>query len=134
MSYEIKKEAEGKVDDSDARETFISLMRDDLLTPQAVGHLWEVLRDEDYSPEQKWGLLTTADVFLGLSLIEPPEEVIPQDASLLPEEVQKLVYERDLARGARDFKKADDIRYQLLERGYRVEDSPSGTLLTEERR
>ncbi len=132
ISLDVARESEGKEDDSEARATFIALMRDDLTTPQALGILWEALRDSEYSAEQKWALLNTAEKFFGLSLPNPPGAVRPQEASDLPEDIQKLVYERDLARGAKNFDKADELRYALQERGYRVDDGPSGTLLTKD--
>lgn len=129
ISRETQQEAKSVPHDSDVREKFIALMRDDLASPQAIALLWDMVRGDDYSPEEKWGLLRTADALLGLSLITPPTEG-PQTTLELPDDVQKLAYERDLARGAKDFVRADELRYALEKRGYRVEDSPSGTLLT----
>ncbi|MBP6860555.1 MAG: cysteine--tRNA ligase [Candidatus Pacebacteria bacterium] len=124
---EIEKESSAKAADSDKRIEFITFMRDDLSTPQALALLWDTLKSEDYSPSQKWGLLTSAESLLGLpvgpSLSSPTEAAIPED-------IQKLAYERDLARGAGNYAESDRIRDILTTRGYRVEDSASGTLLT----
>ncbi|KHO54918.1 MAG: cysteinyl-tRNA synthetase, partial [archaeon GW2011_AR21] len=45
----------------------------------------------------------------------------------IPEEVQRLAEERENARKAQDWKKADEIRAKILEKGYRVDDTPEGT-------
>ncbi len=130
LATEVQKESARKTKNSDARDRFIALVRDDLSTPQALAFLWETLKGDEYSPEEKWGLLVSADALLGLPLTALP--LVDKEPSAYPEDVQKLVYERDLARGAKDFAQADALRYQLQNRGYRVEDSPSGTLLTKE--
>jgi cysteinyl-tRNA synthetase len=130
IADEAKTDSKGVPHDSDVRGRFIALVRDDLATPQAIAYLWDSLKGDDLSPEEKWGLITAADALLGLSLTDSPAETRPTETENLPEDIQKLVYERDLARGAKDYAKADELRYQLEERGYRVEDSASGTLLT----
>jgi cysteinyl-tRNA synthetase len=47
---------------------------------------------------------------------------------LLEEEILKLIEERNTARKNKDWKKADDIRNDLLSRGIVLEDTPSKTL------
>ncbi len=132
IAAEIKKEADG-VEDSEARSAFVGLMRDDLSTPQAIALLWESLKSDDLSPEQKWGLILAAEPHLGLSLTNPPLKA-PTSTEQLPADIQELVLARDLARSSKDFAQADALRYQLQKRGYRVDDGPSGTLLTEDAR
>jgi cysteinyl-tRNA synthetase len=46
-----------------------------------------------------------------------------------PDELQQLAAERDEARSARDFERADQIRDQLAERGWEIRDTPEGTRL-----
>ena len=46
--------------------------------------------------------------------------------SPVPEEVLRLVTERQTAREARDFAKADLLRDALLDRGWIVKDTPQG--------
>lgn len=112
---------------SEARERFLASMRDDLATPQALALLWESLKSEDYTAEQKWALLESADAHLGLSLTTAPP---PQEPDSVPREVHDLVAARDTARRDRDFAASDRLREQIENRGYRVEDGPSGTVLT----
>ena len=45
----------------------------------------------------------------------------------IPEEVQRLAEERENARKAEDWKRADEIRSQILAKGYRVDDTQEGT-------
>jgi cysteinyl-tRNA synthetase len=130
---QIRAASNGVAYDSDERHRLIAHMRDDLGTPQALAVLSRALKDEDLSPEEKWGVILSADALLGLSLAHPPEAALPRPPEALPEDVQKLVYGRDLARAGKDYAEADRLRYQLEERGYRVDDGPSGTLLTRTR-
>jgi cysteinyl-tRNA synthetase len=43
-------------------------------------------------------------------------------------EIDALVQERDDARAARDFGRADEIRDELAARGIKLEDTPGGTI------
>ena len=128
IATEVRRESGEKTEDSEERDRMISHMRDDLGSPQALAILATALREDELSPEQKWGLILTADELLGLSLAEGTDE--PAPLSSFPEAIQKLVLERDFARGAGDYARADALRYELSDRGYRVEDGPNGTLLT----
>jgi cysteinyl-tRNA synthetase len=45
----------------------------------------------------------------------------------IPQEIQELVKQRELARKNRDFATADKIRQQIILLGWIVEDTPFGT-------
>jgi cysteinyl-tRNA synthetase len=47
--------------------------------------------------------------------------------SISREEIEKLVAERTTARKAKNFKRSDEIRNQLLELGIELLDGPAGT-------
>ena len=46
-----------------------------------------------------------------------------------PEELQQLAAERDAARAARDFARADEIRDRLAVEGWEIRDRPEGARL-----
>jgi cysteinyl-tRNA synthetase len=46
-----------------------------------------------------------------------------------PEELQQLAAERDEARAARDFARADELRDRLTEAGWEIRDTPEGARL-----
>lgn len=129
LSYTIALESKRKTAPSESRIRFLAAARDDLATPQALGILWNVLRSEDYSPEEKWGLLKDADAHFGLSLITPPnrEQVLEKDIS---QEVADLLMRREAARASSDFIEADRLRDEIENRGYHVDDGPNGPVLT----
>lgn len=130
QAREIAEESKRTAAPSEARQRFLAAMRDDLATSQALGVIWDSLRSEDYSPEEKWGLLEDADAHLGLMLVHPPSEAAPLSLDQVPEAVRTLVAEREAARKAKDFATADRLRTHIEESGYTVEDSPSGPVLS----
>jgi len=129
LSREVARESGRKSAPSEARDRFLVAMRDDLATPQALGVLWDSLRSEEYAPEEKWGLLVDADAHLGLSLVETPGIQKVAEAEI-PEEIKEMLARRSAARASNDFKEADRIRSEILNRGYRVDDGPNGPVLT----
>jgi cysteinyl-tRNA synthetase len=50
-----------------------------------------------------------------------------REEAALPPEVAALIEEREAARRARDWARADALREQLAQRGYVVEDTPEGS-------
>jgi cysteinyl-tRNA synthetase len=114
---------------SEIRERFLSAMHDDLGTPQALGMLWESLRSDDYSPEEKWGLIETAEAHFGLLLTTPPAEKVFTQADI-PENVLALLSERESARVRKDFAEADRLRKTISEMGYQIDDSAHGPVLS----
>jgi cysteinyl-tRNA synthetase len=51
------------------------------------------------------------------------------DSVELDDDTSRLVTERDAARASGDWSRADELRAELAERGFVVEDGPSGTTL-----
>ena len=50
-----------------------------------------------------------------------------ESAGIAPDEIEALIKARELARKGKDFKKADEIRKQLEEKGILLKDTPQGT-------
>lgn len=126
---ELAEESGRKEAPSEVRERFLAAVRDDLATPQALSILWETLKSEEYLPRQKWGLIQDAQHHLGLTLDlpEPDRNIALEDA---PEAVRALLNEREAARAAKNYARADVLRGAIETAGYRVEDRPEGPQLT----
>lgn len=127
ISREIAQESKCIGAPSEAREYFLAYMRDDLATPQAIGILWDSIKSEEYSPEEKWGLLEDADAHMGLSLTTPPTNVLTE--TNIPEHIMEMLTQRETARISKDFKEADRIRGDIERCGYRVDDRHDGPVL-----
>src|SRR3989338_9167592 len=128
ISRDIADESKRKSAPSLAREHFLAAIRDDLATPQALGVLWDSLKSEEYTPEEKWGLIEDADAHLGLSLVNPPTTNILVEADI-PKKIRDLLTCREAARTSKNFKEADRIRGDIENSGYHVDDGPNGPVL-----
>ena len=104
------------------RARFRDAMGDDLNSPQALAVVWEMLRSTDLGAREKWELLRDFDRILGLGL-----ERAQLDVPDLDEDVKRLIEERERAREAKDWPRADEIRDALLEQGVVLEDKEGGT-------
>ena len=103
------------------REKFVLSLSDDLNSPKALSILWEVLKSNIPS-EDKYDLAIAFDEVLGLKIAENAKE---KDIEI-PKEVKALLVERETLRKSKEFKKADEIRKQIEEKGYQIDDAPSG--------
>ena len=111
-----KLEARNKLEIQNSKyyKTFKEKMSVDLNTPEALAVVWEMMRDGKVSNEEKLSVYNEMDEVLGLY-----EDVIQND---IPEEIKKLAKEREEAREKKDYKRADELREQILIGGYKVED------------
>ena len=108
-----------------ARDAFHTAINDDLDLPIALSITREVARNSKIAPAERRRLLLDFDRVLGLRL----DTVEVARPTVITEEAQTLVRERDAARSARDWKRSDHLRDQLIALGYEVRDTPRGTEL-----
>ena len=109
------------------RQKFEEAMDDDLNTADAVSAIFELVKfanthageasSAEFIKTVKDEIISLSDI-LGL-LVDKKEENL--DA-----EIENLIAERQAARKARDFKRADEIRDQLLAQGIILEDTREG--------
>jgi cysteinyl-tRNA synthetase len=52
---------------------------------------------------------------------------VPTSTASVDIDVEKLIQERDAARDSKNWKRADEIRDELLAKGIKLEDSATGT-------
>ncbi len=106
-------------------DAFDSAMENDLSSPQALSQLWLMLKD-DIPAADKLAAIYHMDTILGLRL----DEVEAAGSERIGgEEEERLLEERTAAKKAKDYKRADEIRAELLERGFIVRDTPAGPIL-----
>ncbi len=121
---EIKGNAKGKSlkTDRDYKEKFLSVVNDDLDLPGALALSWEVVKDKNLSPEEKYATLLDFDQVLGLRLGEVEEIKVPA-------EVKEIVKKREELRKEEKFKEADKLRKKIKEMGFEIEDGEKGPKL-----
>lgn len=124
----------------DHRRRFFAAMDDDFNSGGAIGALFGLVRDLNQyfsaagdrivdrgALEEARRLLAEADEILGLfpAGLEGCREA---DAGA-PAAVRALAAEREAARRARDWARADALRARIAEAGWTVEDGPTGSIL-----
>ena len=130
-------------------EKFTAAMDDDFNTAAALGHLYVLTRSLNALVDQKKKFPTfqiaEGTVALAREQFQMVENIFglfresPQayferqkergivSAGIAPDEIEGLIKERELARKSKDFKKADEVRKQLEEKGILLKDTPQGT-------
>jgi cysteinyl-tRNA synthetase len=98
---------------------FKEYVEDDLDTPRALALLWDVMKDENISDADKKATVLDFDKVLGLGFENLKEIEIPEN-------IKKLVAEREQARRDKDFKKSDLLRDEINSLGYEVKDTAEG--------
>jgi len=105
-------EDDGKINKQYLKE-FENAIADDLDMPKAIAVLWKLLRDENADGKLK--TIEKMDQVFGLDLLKKDEIKIPED-------VQKLINQRQKAREEKNWKEADKLREEIEEMGIVVKD------------
>ena len=122
---EAEKEAYAKTEDF--VKAFERAMEDDFNTADAIAAIFDLVKyanttaDENSSKEYVSNLRSLLEKLtdvLGI-IVDKPEEI-------LDEEIEKMIEDRQAARKAKDFAKADAIRGELLAKGIVLEDTREG--------
>lgn len=114
---------EGKIIENYHQE-FESTVSDDLNMPSALAVVWEVARSGE-KPQDILSTILNFDSILGLGLKRLIQKE-RRNRTDIPDAVRTLAKEREIAREAKDFKKADELRDQIVRLGYEVSDSSDG--------
>lgn len=101
---------------------FHEAINDDLNIPLAMSTVWEVIREENKSVQYA-KLIEKFDEVLGLDLKNYKKYQTKVD---VPEEVQKLVEKRTLARKEKNWAESDKLRDEIKNLGYSVKDTANG--------
>jgi cysteinyl-tRNA synthetase len=112
-------------------ERFHEVLNNDLNTAQALASTLEMVAESYRRHDHHiWNTLKRFDLVLGLKLEERLREI---REARFPDEILVLRDEREQARKARDFQRADKLRRELDARGYQIRDSTSGPVLMRKR-
>ena len=114
--------------------TVLDALCDDLNTSKAIAEIIEIAKNlskadsDDLKKKFKKELLFSANL---LGILQESPDVwlgIGKADNIDSDNIDKLIQERNEARAAKDFQKADDIRSQLNDMGIEIEDTADGTV------
>jgi cysteinyl-tRNA synthetase len=108
-------------------ERFFDALADDFNTAEARAVLfdWVAEANRRMDAGERVGPGRAREMLYALGL----EGLMDQPEEHAPEELQRLAAQRDEARAARDFERADRIRDELAEAGWQIRDTPDGARL-----
>ena len=111
---------------SEFRNKFLSAINDDLNMPAALALVSAVLKSS-LSNADKLATILDFDSVLALDL-DKADQMISQELNLgdLPSTIRKLLEKRELARQAKNWSEADQLREEIKKKGYLVEDRSDG--------
>lgn len=108
---------------------FVKALEEDISTPRALSVLQQTVKDRELEAWEALTLVRIFDTVLALRLVECAEMLqAHENATDNAEDIAILVAERTEAKKRKDFKKADEIRDMLKDRGIVLEDTVDGTL------
>ncbi|MFP4118082.1 MAG: cysteine--tRNA ligase [Candidatus Woesearchaeota archaeon] len=120
---EIKQNPEKgeSVDTSRYEDKFLNAVNDDLNIPVALATAQELISDKRLKNSAKLKSLMKFDEILGLDIKNMESEFIEA-----PEDIKKMLAERETARGEKDFDTADRLRDEIKAKGFVITDTKEG--------
>jgi len=109
---------------------FTDKLANDLNMPQTVAVLHKVLGDNSLPPLLEKKLVANFDQVLGLNLLERAKEIRKSRQKRLPSKITSLIEKREILREKGQWAKADQIRSQVNNLGYLIEDTPEDSKVT----
>ena len=112
---------------SEVRNGYREALDDDLNLPYGVGLVFELLREANAALDgDRVGERGLSELRALIDDVDAHLDIVSADEPGLADEVERLIAEREAARAARDFDRADAIREELRRRGIALEDSKEG--------
>ena len=115
--------------DPSVLERFRREMDEDFNTPPALAVVWEALRKAN-SALQEGDDAKAAPLAAAVLELMAMLGIVPRTSGAVDEASAAKARERDEARAARDWARADALRAELEAEGWTVQDGPTGTRLT----
>ena len=126
-SYQANLQGKDELTEEDKKQlaqiedNFHKAINDDLNMPLAMSYVWELAKFEKKNLEVA-KLLAKFDTVLGLRIDEKNQEKNLE----IPQEIQELLKQRNMARENKDWAKSDELRDLIAQKGYIVKDTKQG--------
>jgi len=112
----------GKVIEKE-KEKFLAAINNDLDTPQVLATLWDLIKS-DQPNDDKMATVLEFDKVLGLGL-----DKIKKISLKIPNEIEELRKQREELRQQKKWSEADQIRKEIENSGFTIEDTPQGSTI-----
>ncbi len=105
-----------------AKKEFLKCMDDDFDTPKALAVIFDFVKEvnKNGGGKNSYGLMLEFDKIF--SVLETEEQKVP-------EEIKRLIDEREKARKEKNYGKADNIRKEIKKKGYLLDDTEEGPVV-----
>lgn len=100
-------------------DEFKKMVGNDFQVPQALALAWSMLRDEKLGKPERAAIFNKFDTVFGLNFAKAPKFIIPS-------EITDLAEKRKQAKAGKNFALSDQIRREIEEKGYLIEDAKEG--------
>jgi len=100
------------------KDKFLSYINNDLDTPKALALIFDILKDSELTDKEKYKLILDFDKVFSLNL--------KQEKTQIPKEILALANKREDYRQQKNFKKSDELRKIIEEKGYIIKDKEKG--------
>lgn len=109
-----------------AEQRFDAAMDDDLNTADALGAIFEMVKDANVTLNAESSKAAVQAALDSLTALCDVLGILQKKEDTLPEDIQRMVDERALARKNKDWKRSDELRDAIKAAGYILEDSREG--------
>lgn len=109
-----------------AEQRFDAAMDDDLNTADALGAIFEMVKDANVTLNAGSSKAAIQAALDSLTALCDVLGILQKKEDALPEDIQRMVDERALARKNKDWKRSDELRDAIKAAGYILEDSREG--------
>ena len=105
---------------------FDEAMDDDLNTADAIGAIFELVKDANVSLTSSSSRAAVEAALNSFKALTDVLGLVQKNEDTLPADIQAMVDERAAARKAKDWKRSDELRDAIKAAGYILEDSREG--------
>ena len=107
-------------------DKLLAPVSDNLKTAESLVVFQDLLKDSAVNSATKLALIEFVDDLLGLKFVENAKNLHDMESVKAPDNIQEMAQKRLMAKKARDFATADDLRNQIDAAGWTVMDTQDG--------
>lgn len=106
-------------------ENFKKAMDDDLNTAEAIGYIFEFIKDINLAYENGGDAKSASQALCALDRVMDVLGIVPEEDSV-PDDIREMAARRQQARAEKNFAMADQLRDAIAALGFELKDTPDG--------